>query len=269
MVRINRILSEDPFGDCPGKRYVKPLSLGIFFLALNEDVDISAIRDQSTLEIECEDTVVQLTARCAGFLEISKPKAKTMNLFLRHVRYFHRTTKDFLETDSRCAKLLDQTANTHFNPYFAMMKSSILALHIRLRIIDSVRTRYASYHRAQMFQLASDVMVYAYHIDDQTDMHRIQVALLDHFSRTMDSYGIEWGASPNDWIMHTLVVTSTWTGGGDGCAALSPWKGALYFATNIEGIEPSRAARPAHHFHELVILFSNTSISKESNSVAC
>jgi hypothetical protein len=94
MVRINPILGEDPFGDCPGKRYVKPLSLDTFFLTLNQDVGILAIRDQSKLEMKCEDTVVQLTARCAGFLEISKPKTKAMNLSSRHIRYFHRTDRN-------------------------------------------------------------------------------------------------------------------------------------------------------------------------------
>ncbi|PVH79135.1 hypothetical protein DL98DRAFT_655557 [Cadophora sp. DSE1049] len=62
------------------------------------------------LQGRCEDTGVQLTARCAGFVEASN---KEGNISPKsHVQYFHRTARDFLETEENWSKLLLHTSNT-------------------------------------------------------------------------------------------------------------------------------------------------------------
>jgi hypothetical protein len=49
----------------------------------------------------------------------------------------------------------------------------------------------------------------------------------------MASYGIEWGASANDWIMHTLVIAAAQAGGYQESLELGRtfWNFALFLAS--------------------------------------
>ena len=75
---------------------------------------------------------IQLTARSAGVLEVSNRHGTSAMALDSSIQYFHRTAKDFLESEEIWAKLSLATAKTNSNPNIAMMRSCLM--NIRLRI---------------------------------------------------------------------------------------------------------------------------------------
>ncbi|CAG8948956.1 hypothetical protein HYFRA_00002084 [Hymenoscyphus fraxineus] len=131
LLRNNLDLGEFPFGPAShGSIGVTGMTVAGFYLAMNEQFDTATILRLSgsmTLMKElvngCRDTVMHLTARCAGLLEVSNfdDTGGTDS----HIVFFHRTVRDFLYTDSRWSELKLATAQTEFNPSVSMMRSCI------------------------------------------------------------------------------------------------------------------------------------------------
>ncbi|KAE9364418.1 hypothetical protein N431DRAFT_421379 [Stipitochalara longipes BDJ] len=126
ILRANRNHIESPFKyPSLNEIEVSPLRISDFLFAINQNINVATLKGRS-LQNKCEDILVQLTARCAGFLEVSIKKDKVSKDSL--VCYFHRTARDFLETEEIWSKLLLQTSSTDFDPNTAMMRSCIITL---------------------------------------------------------------------------------------------------------------------------------------------
>jgi hypothetical protein len=177
-----------------------PLTLRGFCLAMNTEGNIETIRKWtfSRLPIEItyyDDMVVQLTARCAGLLEVTNARGYPPWEGNAAVQYFHRTARDFLETDVIWSRLLLQTAGTDFEPNIAMMRSSLMCLRMG---IPSELTR--------------DFLVYAvhaYHVDTNTTKHRALYALIDQFENLRSESPIALcPGRDNPWMPHWAVTAN-------------------------------------------------------------
>ena len=206
IVRANRTLGETPFAESSGKRSVKPLSLSAFYLAISKNIDLTMIQDPSKLESKCQDIIMQLTARCAGFLEVPKTRREKLIEPNCLIQYFHRTARDFLEGESTWCKLLMHTSTTNFNPHVAMMRSCVLTLWS----ISPLNMDLEAVNRCRAIDLANDTMIYAYHADGDSKTHRAQIILLDQFVTLMDSIDTTWNASV-DWISETISLSLKWS----------------------------------------------------------
>jgi hypothetical protein len=203
IVRANRNLGETPFAGSSGRRSVKPLSLSAFYLAISKNISMTKIQEPSQLESKCQDTIMQLTARCAGFLEV--PKARREKLIGPNclIQYFHRTARDFLEGESTWCKILMHTSSTNFNPHVAMMRSCVLTL----RSNTLLNVELESVNRCRMIDLGNDIIIYSYHADVDSKTHRAQTTLLDQF-RSLMNHCTMWKTSA-DWINETISLSST------------------------------------------------------------
>jgi hypothetical protein len=213
IVGANRTLGEYPFGKYSGKRPgAKPLSMSLFFLAITQDVDIAEIRDRTQLEKEGEDIAVQLTARCAGFLEVSRPEGKALMGPSCLIQYFHRTARDFLETKFCWCTLLIHTANTDFNPNVALMRACILALHINPLLVELdnelEKELKGKSHRClrHITYLVNDTLIYAHHADGHTESLRTRITLLDQLCSVMDNYDGNLPVFANRWIKEAIAL---------------------------------------------------------------
>jgi hypothetical protein len=173
---------------------VSPLSLCQFCLAMNTEGDIETIRKWkfSQLPVDItyyDDMIVQLTARCAGLLEVTnlrvyeQPGDDTVV-----VQYFHRTTREFLETDVIWSRLLLQTTGTDFEPNIAMMQSCLMSL--RMGTPKKLTRDFLVY------------AVYAYHVETNTTKHQTLHALVDRFDelRSMTGQITSSSAEDNPWM---------------------------------------------------------------------
>jgi hypothetical protein len=64
------------------------------------------------MQSKCEDTAIQLTARCGGFFEVSSLHRGASRDSL--VQYFHKTARHFIEPADCWSILLAQTRRTGF-----------------------------------------------------------------------------------------------------------------------------------------------------------
>jgi hypothetical protein len=117
--------------------------------------------------------IVQLTARCAGFLEVPTLHRDTVRRGSSLVTYFHRTARDFLETEVTWSKVLLHTAGTDFEPSIAMMKSCLISLRM-----------------GDPKELTRDFLVYARHVthvDTNLANQQAQYVLVDKFDELRNS----------------------------------------------------------------------------------
>jgi hypothetical protein len=201
IVRTNHLLGLAPFGivydEASG---VKSLTLGAFTLAMNTEVGTETIRSWDVnmlpLDVNCDDMLVQLTARCAGLLEVSKATKSGVPLADSAVQYYHRTARDFLETQSTWSRLLSHTSGSDFDPAVAMMRSCIMSLRV------GTSTQLSSTGIGTHLELTENFMTYAYHADAHTKSHATQHGLLDCFNkiRTRDS------GHSNKWMLDLLLL---------------------------------------------------------------
>jgi hypothetical protein len=162
IVRHVQDLSINPFRDgFLGNSGVKLLSAGSFWLAMNPDIDHGDLDDPSGQKYirGLKRIQMQLTARCAGMLEISNSKSGD-----HVVQYFHRTVKDFLETSASSSKLLLGISNTDLRINVSLMRACIGSL----RIIFAQRpglSRGMEKKSIDAYSLVTDFMIYAYHAE--------------------------------------------------------------------------------------------------------
>jgi hypothetical protein len=118
----------------PGE-VAQPLSILQLYLAINQELNFHNLpRHNSQPLSSCyEDTQIQLTARCGGFLEVHTYKSELVGAYTG-IRYLHRTAKDFIEESGNIwDRFLGYTARTPFNAATSMLHSNVLLLAQRSR----------------------------------------------------------------------------------------------------------------------------------------
>jgi hypothetical protein len=173
-----RSLSSPP----PGKEGVNLLTLIEFTIAVIEDNDVEWTQPND-LPLMYEDLRVQLTARCAGLLEISDTKRDICHSHgdcYEHVRWMHRTARDFVNQDARWMKLLHNNSPPDFSAHFTLMRSSVLAFSIHLRL--SKRSANPKRDSEVSAGWAAKTWLYAYHANGHNITRKKRTALLKRLS---------------------------------------------------------------------------------------
>ncbi len=164
--------------------------LGLY-LAMNGDklgVEGVMSMSETDLTLRCKETGIQMTARCAGLLELSQRKGSNVwdNLNKR-TRYMHRTAKDFMERADKWKSVLSQTDETNFNPYESLMKSCILQLGlIPIEILKKMHDGHFADHSRWVQRTATSAMIYAYFSDLKT--HKPNTQWLDRLDIMMTKF---------------------------------------------------------------------------------
>ncbi|KAG4418327.1 hypothetical protein IFR04_008536 [Cadophora malorum] len=207
ILRNNRDLAESPFPE-PSSRASGARSLDVlaFYLAMDSDLHLAKFKDLSKerlngiLGAKCKDTIVHLTARCAGFLEVSTVKRTGETGPGSFLRYFHRTAKDFLHSDACWPKRQTQTINTTFNPNVSMMQSCTMQAFINYKFDQEARSNgnkmaFAEFSididpqeceiDTETTALAKDFMIYAHNADRQSETRDIQLEMIDRFNELL------------------------------------------------------------------------------------
>jgi hypothetical protein len=218
LLRNNRDLGEFPFPEASvGTTGVGSLNVLAFYLAMNSDFDeakIEKLHKKGLFNAKCKDITVQLTARCAGLLEVANVNGTGTTGPKSFIQYFHRTARDFLHTDVYWSKIQVQTRNTNFNPNVSMMQSCILQTLLHYKCYQEPRSRktesntsidedlFAEVGTDGLIQkrnmdkkttaLVKDFMVYAYNADRQSETTDVQIEMIDSFNNLlcgeMDQY---------------------------------------------------------------------------------
>jgi hypothetical protein len=208
LVHNTQELSVDPFRtSCKLGPGVKPLSISAFLLAMNQDTDPIKLYDTHDARFlaKCKRMKVQLKARCAGFLELSKTEADTVTGEDYHIQYFHRTARDFLETKASCSVLLSHTASTRFQVNISLMRSCIGSLEIvlaRLRRIEGYP--YMAHEEVIINGIVKDFMIYAYHAEANREDQQTRIELVDQMSSFMAAHSEKYRNHPCWWISEVL-----------------------------------------------------------------
>jgi hypothetical protein len=167
---------------------------------MDTEGDIEAIQNWELSQLPVmttnyDDMIARVTARCAGFLEVHIHRG---DLGRSLVQYFHRTARDFLETEVVWSKLLLQTAGTDFDPNVAMMKSCLMSLEMGI-----------------LKELTRDFLVYAHHVDINLKNHTIQYVLVNKFdelryslSQVSDDFTNHWMSPLAPEAMTLLELTT-------------------------------------------------------------
>lgn len=171
---------------------VEPLTILALFLAVNGDrlglKGVMSLQEDDVL-FECKETGMQMTARCAGLLEISKRKLGSIWLDLTDpIRYMHRTARDFIERDDIWKQLLSYTDETNFNPYESLMKSCILQLSLApTELFEANKnTESRRKHIRWVERTATSAMIYAHFTDLQTN--KADAEWLDRLDKIMTRF---------------------------------------------------------------------------------
>jgi hypothetical protein len=129
----------------------KDLTISTLRLAITENINVDinpehvsivehvspAISHQLTddsLLLGCENTKVQLTARCAGLLEVPEFEQRGLRAT---IEYLHRTARDFIEHEKNWQEVLQHTSGTEFHPDISILRASLLQLGIRCSFQDT------------------------------------------------------------------------------------------------------------------------------------
>ena len=80
------------------------------------------LTDESLL-LGCENTKIQLTARCAGLLEVPEFDQRGLRAT---IEYLHRTARDFIENEKNWQEILQHTLGTAFRPDISILRASLL-----------------------------------------------------------------------------------------------------------------------------------------------
>ena len=167
-----------------------PLTLLALHFAINEEIEVEAIPAMNFdgLLLKCEDTKVQLTARCAGLLEVNQYSLERDRQYTllgfpsRPIHWLHRTARDYIEHPSKWNELKALTFGTQFNPNTSLLKSCVLLLrHQRTEtgILLSMK-KYPWDIEGHAWFLSSSALIFAHHGDLQT--HESQSRVLDQLS---------------------------------------------------------------------------------------
>jgi hypothetical protein len=207
-----------------------PLTALALYLAINEEIrhiEVYAMTLENLLD-HSENLTVQLTARCAGLLEVKDDDQRigghyaVFGLSTTTIHWLHRTARDYIEHPTKWNELLGQTTGSQFNPNTAMLRSCILLLGIQRRIDD--KTYYERQYddreslEDQAWFLSSSALTYAHHSDSQTI--RPQSTLLDQLyvllstpfrsgRHPYERYSINWRSYIEEVNPHHFITKST------------------------------------------------------------
>ncbi|CZR64409.1 uncharacterized protein PAC_14307 [Phialocephala subalpina] len=177
LVRLARELCSNPFGDSlPVSSGAVPLTISSLHFALENSAKYAAVKTMTHTDLfaECATTSTKMTARCAGFLELSRGDHPTST-----IQYLHRTARDFVEGAERWSQLVAQTAGTDFEPSIVMMKSYLCLLNIYCRTATAVMPRWTLSKEPQIGKLVMTFMIYANHADLQVKSYKTLSKALD------------------------------------------------------------------------------------------
>lgn len=166
--------------------------LYLFFLAISErPLSLEKVRGavlheeiynlvqactEEFIMVKSRDIPVQLTARCAGLLEVVQ--FENFGIHAR-IQWLHRTARDFLEQGDVWSSILQHTSDTTFDPNLYLLKASILWLQAQINSGHDDSTHSARYAPAL------DVLMYAYYAKDQTEANKTKTVLLEVLDRIM------------------------------------------------------------------------------------
>jgi hypothetical protein len=167
-----------------------PLTTLALYLAMNEECSPARSPKITSGHIldELQDITFQLTARCAGLLEIKDDFHERYRQYTffgvspKPIKWLHRTARDYIEHPLKWNELFALTARTPFNPATTLLKSCVDLLEfdrgeIEPKIQDDDSRRRFNDH----IEFLSDAaLIYAFHSDCQT--RSPQCALLDRLS---------------------------------------------------------------------------------------
>lgn len=176
---------------------IEPLTALALYLATNADkLGLEGVMSlqEHDLELRCKETGLQLTARCAGLLEVSPRKRSSTWANMNHpIHYMHRTARDFIERPEIWKELLSRTEGTSFNPYEVLMKSSILQLSLiptsLLKSSDGVVPKDCKWsderteHLRWIERTATSAMIYAHFTESQ--INKANLYWLDRLDQMM------------------------------------------------------------------------------------
>jgi hypothetical protein len=181
ILRCNRDICNNSSDDVyEVNEHVKPITISEFLLAMSEDAHISLVESMTRekFQLKCEETRLRLTARCAGFLEVSNIPGTSFMGPTSLIDYFHRTAKDFLESEDVWAKILSETENTDFNPCVTLMRSSLWYIRVQIAFSEQSAS-YFIYDDVEASPQVRSFMAYAIHADPHIPSRRTQTSLID------------------------------------------------------------------------------------------
>jgi hypothetical protein len=145
IVRLARELNSNPFGDgFDTENGVIPLTISSLYFALDKSVKYEAVKKMTHKDLvgNCVAMSTKMTARCAGFLELSLSNNQAGTQPSSLVQYLHRTARDFVEGANHWPKVIADTAETAFDPSVAMMKSCLCSLNINCRAATAIEPKW-------------------------------------------------------------------------------------------------------------------------------
>jgi hypothetical protein len=201
--------------------YSPPLTTLALYLAINDDVEVNPLlgedgRFDHVLEM-CGDTQTQLTARCAGLLEIKEDTRGLCHQYTltglpaQTISWLHRTARDYVENPSRWSAMVELTFDLNFNPYTSMVWSCI-----RILTIERMETSpWLKGSRDDMVEncsfLSTSALLYAHNAE--RERHYSYVSAIDKLSKILSTpfkdgldpyrqYSLAW----NDYVNKYCIV---------------------------------------------------------------
>jgi hypothetical protein len=134
---------------------------------------------------KCVAMSTQMTARCAGFLELSRSNNEAGVQPSSFVQYLHRTARDFVKGANHWPKVISDTTETAFDPSVVIMKSCLCSLNINFRAATAIEPKWTLSKEPEIRKLAISLMIYANYADAQAKTHDLQTKTLDIFDNLM------------------------------------------------------------------------------------
>jgi hypothetical protein len=159
----------------PQNILAQPLTMGRFYAAMNENLIVTSppLAQSQASKAIFQNTAVQLTARCAGLLEVSCQEHSEEINGDSLVVFIHATSRAFLEKDEHWCPLVTHTGSTTFNPHVALMKAIVLELRVKT-------------HRTGLKPRSTlGVLFHAQNADSDIETHVEQSEILDCLDRHM------------------------------------------------------------------------------------
>ena len=196
MLKCNRDICDNSSDVVFGSNiHGKYITISQFSLAMSEDTHISLIESMTRekFQLKCEETKLRLTARCAGFLEVSNIPGTSSIGPNSSIEYFHRTAKDFLESQDVWATILSETENTDFNPCVTLMKSCLWYIRVQIAFSEQSASDFI-YEVVEASPQVMSFMAYAIHADPHIPSQKAQTSLIDQLDDLMSKYdkGAQW-----------------------------------------------------------------------------
>jgi hypothetical protein len=207
--------------------YSPPLTTLALYLAINDDVEVNKLVGEGgnfhhVLE-KCRDTQTQVTARCAGLLEIKEDTQGRCHQYTltglpaQTITWLHRTARDYVENPSRWSAMVELTSDINFNPYTSMVWSCIQILTIE----RMEASPWLKGSRDDMVEncsfLSTSALLYAHNAERERQYSYVSV--IDKLSKILSTpfkdgldpyrqYSLEW----NDYVNKYCIVHAEVTG---------------------------------------------------------